>query len=122
MMSYQDWLNSILHAAGDIASKAFQEQAWKAGGDRVSSPDEVYQALMEDCTPDLFFKTYGEGLSKEQLQCWSDLKSRLRSYYDRMPLYPEPAEVLDDPEWDLVRQAAAKFVLAFNGPSAQSSK
>lgn len=117
MMSYEDWLERILGCARNIASRAHQEEAWKAGGDLVSSPDEVYQALMEDCTPDLFFEIYGKSLSAQQVQCWHDLKSRLTSYYDRMPLYPDPARVLEDPEWDLVRQAAARLVLAFNGQS-----
>jgi hypothetical protein len=115
MMSYEKWLSSILHAAQNISSRAFQEETWKAGGDLVSSPDEVFQALMEDCTPDLFFEVYGGTLTHEQVQGWRDLKSRLTSYYDRMPLYPDPAKVLIDPEWENVRQAAGSFVLSFKG-------
>ena len=99
--------------ARDIASRARQEETWKAGGDLMSSPDEVYLALMEDCTADLFFETYGATLTEEQMQCWRDLKTRLTSYYDKMPLYPDPAQVLTDPEWELVRQAARRFLHVF---------
>jgi hypothetical protein len=122
MMSYDDWLACILHAAQNIASRAFQEDAWKAGGKLVSSPDEVYQVLIEDCTPDLFFEVHGKSLSDQQVRCWNDLKSRLTSYYERMPLHPDHAQVLEDPEWDVVRQTAAKLVLVFNGNSAQPSE
>jgi len=122
MMSYEEWLNCILNAAQDISSRAFQEEAWKAEGNVASSPDEVYQVLMEDCTPDLFFETYGQTLTEEQTQCWGDLQSRLTSYYDRMSLYPDPAQVLTDPEWELVRQAAGRFVRAFNGRSRRRSE
>ena len=113
MMSYEEWLNCILDAAQDIASRPFQEEAWKAGGDVASSPDEVYQVLMEDCTPDLFFETYGKTQTEEQMRCWRDLKTRLTSYYDKMSLYPDPAQVLTDPEWELVRQAARSFLQVF---------
>lgn len=113
MMSYEQWLSCILGRARAIASRADQEETWKAGGDLVSSPDEVYQALMEDCTADLFFETYGATLTEEQMQSWRDLKTRLTSYYDKMSLYPDPAQVLTDPEWELVRQAARSFLLVF---------
>jgi hypothetical protein len=114
MMSYEKWLDSILQAAHNIGSRAFQAEAWKAGGNVVSSPDEVYQVFMEDCTPDLFFEIYGAALTDEQVRSWSDLKLRLTGYYDRMSLYPDPTQVLTDPEWELVRQAARRFVLSFN--------
>ncbi len=122
MMSYEQWLSSILGRVRAIASKEYQEETWKAGGNLVSSPDEVYQALMEDCTADVFFETYGETLTEEQMQCWSDLKTRLTSYYDKMSLYPDPAQVLTDPEWEVVRQAARRFVRAFDGHSRQHSE
>jgi hypothetical protein len=70
---------------------------------------------MEDCTPDLFFERYREILSEEQLQSWRGFRSRLEQYYDKMPRHPEPAQVLDDPERELVRQAARSFTLAFMG-------
>ena len=113
MMSYEDWLNRILQGASDIGSRAFQEQTWKAGGDLISSPDEVYQNLMEDCRPDLFFETYGETLDASQVQSWKALRASLEGYYDRMPLHPDPTDLLNDPEWDLVRQAARRFLQTF---------
>jgi hypothetical protein len=122
MMSYEQWLSCILGRARAIASRAHQEETWKAGGDLVSSPDEVYQALMEDCTADLFFETYGTTLTEEEMRCWRDLRTLLTSYYDKMSLYADPAQVLTDPEWELVRQAAGKFIQAFNGHSSERSE
>jgi len=122
MMSYEEWLNCILNAAQDISSRAFQEEAWKAEGNVASSPDEVYQVLMEDCTPDLFFETYGKTVTDGQVQCWNELRSRLERYYDKMPRYSDPAQVLNDPEWERVRQAAARFVQAFNQRSGERAE
>jgi hypothetical protein len=113
MLSYKKRLDLILGAAQDIASREFQEEAWFPGGKFVSSPDEVYQVLMEDSKPDLFFETYGKTLSKSQLQSWREFRSRLEHYYDSMPLHSDPRRVLEDPEWALVREAAQRFVSAF---------
>ena len=114
MISYNDWLSRIISAARDIASHDFQEEAWFPGGKVVSSPDEVYQTLMEDFTFDLFFATYGQRFSAHQLHTADELRSTLQDYYDKLPLHPEPRLVLDDPNWDLVRQAADRFVRAFS--------
>lgn len=121
MMSYEQWLNCILGRTRAIASRAYQEKTWRAGGDFVSSPDETYQGLIEDCTADLFFETYGTTLTQEQMQCWRDLKIQLTNYYDKMSLYPDPAQVLGDPEWEVVRQAARRLIQAFNGRSRSLS-
>jgi hypothetical protein len=122
MMSYEQWFSCILGSVRAIASKEYQEETWKAAGNLMSSPDEVYLALMEDCTADLFFEKYGKNFTEEQMQCWSNLRARLTSYYDKMSLYPDPAQVLTDPEWEVVRQTARRFVRAFNGHSRQQSE
>ncbi len=114
MMSYEEWLARILDAAQSIASRKFQEEAWFPGGKVMSSPDEVSQILVEDCTADLFFETYGKTFTMEQVECWNELRSRLERYYDKMPRHPDARRVLDDPEWNLVRQAAERFVRAFD--------
>ena len=114
MMSYEEWLARILDAAQGIASRKFQEEAWFPGGKVVSSPDEVYQILMEDCTADLFFETYGTTFSTKQMEFWNELRSRLERYYDNMPRHPDARRVLDDPGWGLVRQAAKRFLRAFD--------
>lgn len=115
MMSYKEWLDQIRGAAQDIASIEFQEEAWFPGGKVVSSPDEIYQTLMEDTTPDHFFETYGKTFTASQINCWNELRSLLELYSNKMPRHPDPRRVLDDPEWDLVRQAAERFVRAFSG-------
>jgi hypothetical protein len=115
MMSYTEWLGRIIGAAQNVASREFQEEAWFPGGKVVSSPEEAYLVLMEDSTADLFFETYGKTFTASQIQRWNELRSRLEQYYSKMPSHPDPRRVLDDPEWDLVRQAAKIFLGAFRG-------
>jgi hypothetical protein len=57
VMSYDEWRPRIIGAARDIASRDFQKEARFPGGKVLSSPDEVYQALIEDLTFDLFLQT-----------------------------------------------------------------
>ena len=114
MMSFKEWSDHIIDAAQTIASREYQEVAWFPGAKVVSSPDEIYQTLMEDSTPDLFFETYGKTFTSHQIQCWNEFRSLLELYYDKMPRHPDPRRVLEDPEWDLVRHAAKRFVRAFS--------
>jgi hypothetical protein len=122
MMHYKEWLDHVIEAAQHISSREYQEVAWFPGAKVVSSPDEIYLVLMEDSTPDLFFETYGKTFATSQIQCWNELRSLLEDYYSRTPTHPDPRRVLDDPEWDLVRQAAKRFVRAFcSGGAEQES-
>jgi len=113
MMPYKVWLDDIIDATQDIASRDFQEEAWFPGGRVMSSPDEIYLALMDDTTPDLFLESYGKTFTSGQMESWNELRSLLQQYYIKMPRHPDPRRVLDDPDWDLVRQAAKRFVQAF---------
>ena len=42
MMSYEQWLNSILEVAKETASREFQQEAWLSGRPSTSSPTEIY--------------------------------------------------------------------------------
>jgi hypothetical protein len=115
VMSYHEWRPRIIDAARNIASRDFQKEAWFPGGKVVSSPDELYQTIIEDLTFDLFLQRHSHELDARQLQAANELRSILQEYYDSSPRHPDPRFVLDDPKWDLVRHAADRFVAAFNG-------
>jgi hypothetical protein len=117
MPSYKERLEMILDAARDIASKEYQERAWFPDSGLVSSPDEVYEVLMDDSWPELFFEEHGKNFTSKQMQYWNDFKSLLDHYFQKNPAQLDPRQVLDDPEWALVRQAAQKFVTAFSEPA-----
>lgn len=121
MLSCQQRLAFILRGARAIASREFQEEAWFPGGRYVSSPDEIYQVMMEDSRPDSFFQEFGETFTASQMQSWSDFRSQLECYYDGMPLKADPLAVLNDPNWNSVRKAAQKFVEAFATSAPENS-
>jgi hypothetical protein len=72
---------------------------------------------MEDFTADLFFETYGARFREDQLQTWQEFRTALERYFDKAPVKADLRVIFDDPEWDLVRQSAERFVHAFK-PSA----
>jgi hypothetical protein len=120
MSKCEEWLGRIIDAAQDIASREYQQEAWFTGGRFVSSPDEVYQILIVDQSFDNFFKEYGHSFAEEQTRSAKELRNTLERYYDGMPTKPNPLHVLNDPEWDLVRQAA-RFVLHFKAKHDENS-
>ncbi len=114
VVSREQWQARILDAATHIASREYQEKAWFPGGDRRSSPNEVYLTLMEDSLFDRFFETYSETFTDQQIQCWKELRQRLDEYYEKLSKHPDPRLILADPEWEDVRETARRFVDAFS--------
>jgi len=119
MMSYERWLQCILEAVGHIADREYQRQSWFSSANEVSSPEELYLTLMEDCTADLFFEKYDMKFDDDQKQVWNSFRSRLEKYYDSLPENPDRKSILDDPEWNLVRQSADEFVRSFSGANSR---
>jgi 8-oxo-dGTP pyrophosphatase MutT (NUDIX family) len=113
MMSHEQWLNSILDVAREAASREFQEEAWLSGRPSTSSPSEIYNQLFDDYTFDLFFETYSKEFTPIQLLAWNDFKVELENYGDKFSEFPNERIVFEDPDWQRVREAASRFVKAF---------
>jgi hypothetical protein len=114
MMTHEEWLNNIVSSVGHVASRDFQERTWLGGrGSEISSPTEMYNELFDDYTFDLFHEVYSRDFTSEQAAAWEKFKNLIEDYGESMPDNPEPQIVLDDPAWQLVREAAAQFVAAF---------
>ena len=118
MMSYERWLNSILEVAKEAASREFQQEAWLSGRPSTSSPTEIYNQLFDDYTFDLFYETYSKTFTPKQGTAWREFKNELESYGDKYNELPNERVVFDDPDWQSVREAAARFVAAFASPAA----
>jgi len=120
MMSYEQWLNSILEVAKETASREFQQEAWLSGRPSTSSPTEIYNQLFDDYTFDLFHETYSAGFTPEQNTAWQEFKNQLESFGNKYDEFPNERVVFDDPDWQLVREAAARFIAAFDQSSTST--
>lgn len=120
-MSYERWLNSILEVAKETASREFQQEAWLSGRPSWSSPTEIYNQLFDDYTFDLFYESYSKSFTAKQNSTWIDFKNQLESYGNKYDEFPNERVVFEDPDWQLVREAAARFVAAFEHKHPQPS-
>jgi 8-oxo-dGTP pyrophosphatase MutT (NUDIX family) len=114
MMSYEQWLKSILEVAGETASREFQEEAWLSGRPSTSSPRDIYIDLFDAYTFDLFHEMYSKDFTPQQSLAWNEFKQQLESYEEKWDEFPNERIVFEDPDWQLVREAAARFVSAFD--------
>jgi len=121
MMAYEQWLSSILEVAKETASREFQKEAWLSGRPSTSSPGEIYNELFDDYNFDLFFQTYSNAFSPEQLTAWTGFKDELERYLPKIQRLLGEREVFEDPDWQVVRDAAASFVAAFERKDHETS-
>lgn len=113
MMSYDQWLSSILEVARETASREFQGKAWLSGRPSTSSPSEIYNELFSDYSFDLFFETYQKKFTAKQSSAWTEFKDELEAYLPKIQRCLSDRDVFEDPDWQRVREAAARFVGAF---------
>lgn len=121
MMTHEQWLNSILEVAREIASREFQEEAWLSGRPSTSSPTEIYNQLFDDYTFDLFFQTYSKDFAPDQMAAWTEFKRELDKYGEKFPEFPNERVVFEDPDWQHVREAAGRFIAAFEQKQSEPS-
>jgi hypothetical protein len=112
MMSYEQWLAYILEIVRAIASREHQEKVWLGPRPEINWVGDLYNDLGEEFFDD-FFKRYSDGFTVEQLTAWNQFKQRFENYGDTLPSYPDPRMVINDPDWQRVREAATRFVTAF---------
>lgn len=122
MMSHDQWLSALVTQARQIASREFQKQNWfrKDMAVGVNWVVEAYESL-DDLTFDLFFETYSKDFTALQFTAWVGFKNELDKYGERLPKYPDVREVFEDPGWQCVREAAARFVEAFEAKHPEAS-
>jgi len=121
MMNREEWIVQILDVVEEIASREIQERAWFGIGPEVSSPDEIYNQLFDDNTCDLVFEKYAATFTPQQTVAWNDLRRKLEEYGEESEELDDPHRVVNDPEWQKVRESAARFIMAFETSKAEPS-
>lgn len=120
MMSFDQWLTYLLRRVENVASRDHQQKTWFGPRDEINWVGDIYNDL-DESTFDLFYTLYSKNFSAEQVTAWNDFKQAFGNYGEKLPNYPEPQSVFDDPEWQLVREAAGRFVTAFEQEQLNSS-
>jgi hypothetical protein len=104
------WRQNIKDAVEEAASKDIQKTAWAGGGDLVSSPDELYCVIFDDCLIVDFLESNPAQLTDEQISLGKDFVKALNWYSPDGQTLPGAIDMMRDPRWEKVRVAAALFL------------
>ena len=107
------WLQRLVETAEHFESREYQQRSWLGLGPEVSSPDELYCQFFDDYTAALFHQTFSREFSNDQERVWRDFVAALEHYEARNPGNLDARRVLEDPNWEHVREAARRFVRTF---------
>jgi hypothetical protein len=117
MMDFKAWEAMILHVVVQISDGEYQRLSWFGKGEFISSPDELYSGLFDDAMIEEFLETYGEELTEDQNQAGKELVRQMSQYAALTPENLDPAEVIDDPRWQDIRELASSFLTAMKADS-----
>jgi hypothetical protein len=111
MMDFAKWRHAVVDVASQIADAAFQERAWFGrSATEVSSPDELVCQLFDDLQFEQFLSKHASALGCDQEAAGRALVNLLNDYLAQHPEEFDTTSVFHDPEWQRIRDAAARFV------------
>ena len=103
-------MNEIMH----LAHRAYQEETWFGKGDRISSPEEIYEGILGDYDLHGFVEQFADRLTAQEravARALAEVMAQNRSILDADMDF---REVLDDPRWVRASAAAQRFLDVFN--------
>ena len=115
-MTNSEWTALVKQAAANVADKAYQQRSWFGKGPEVSSPDELFCSMFDDLDFDGYLSSDKVSLTPLQRDCGERLRRAMNRYAERTGTSLSPSDVINDPEWDEVRMAAAEFVRTLSLP------
>jgi hypothetical protein len=103
------WRRIVEQTVDGIADEALQRRAWFGIGPEESSPDEEFCMFFGDAAIEEFLDRHDVGLDAKQIEAGRHLLKLMRGLSDETPDHIEPADLIDDPRWQNIRKAAARF-------------
>src|SRR6266403_1201590 len=103
------WRNVVREVVGAIADESYQRRSWFGIGPEESSPDEDICQFFGDAAIEEFLDRKDTGLEAPQIKAGRHLVKLMSQFAAQTPEHIEPAELIDDPRWRKIREAAARF-------------
>lgn len=104
------WRHLVEDAIRSIADESMQRKAWFGFGPEVSSPSEVINGFYSDAAIENFLDRDDNGLNQQQLAAGQRLYQLMEKFMEQIPKYPKPESVIDNPQWNEIRNAASQFL------------
>src|SRR5215204_168034 len=105
----KSWRRVVEQTVAGIADEALQRRAWFGIGPEESSPDEEFCMFFDDAAIEEFLERDDTGLNEEQVEAGKHLVKLMGELADQTPEHVEPEDLIDDPRWQAIRKAAARF-------------
>jgi hypothetical protein len=103
------WRNIVTEVVGEIADENLQRRAWFGIGPEVSSPEDDISAFFGDAAIEEFLNRDDTGLNETEIKAGRDLFELMSELADQTPEHIDPHVLIDDPRWQKIREAAARF-------------
>lgn len=108
-LSPEEWKRLVLDETRKLADRDYQRKSWLGGSDQISSPVEQCCGLLDDFLLEEFLESTDVGLTPRQRTAGQSLRAEMEGYAGPLD---DHRKVFDDPAWQVVRGAAARFVEA----------
>jgi hypothetical protein len=103
------WRKALFEVVDSIADEELQRRSWLGSGPEEWSPDEAFCQYFGDAGAEEFLGRTDTGLSQRQIEAGRELTALMRQLSDETPAHIKPADLIDDPRWRKIREAAARF-------------
>lgn len=108
------WRTVVEQVVGGIADEDLQRRAWFGKGPEEFSPDEAFNQFFGDAAIDDFLARPNNGLNEEQIRSGRHLLDLMKRLSDETPQFIKPEDLIDDPRWRRIREAAQQFLDALS--------
>jgi len=103
------WRKVVEQVVRAIANEDLQRRAWFGAGPEEDSPDEMLNQFFGDAAIEEFLVSKDNGLDNLQSQLGMNLLKLMKELSKQTPQHIEPSDLIDDPRWRKIREAAAQF-------------
>lgn len=113
-MDKKQIFNSFFDTIVEFSDKDFQEKIWIKGlGPECSSFEEAICHFFDE--GEGIFKSYKDyGISDKNYRLLLELSKKLRAFLNKIPIQPDPHDILIDPKWHEIQKLAKKVLITFN--------
>lgn len=107
------WIGNLIEVASEIADRQHQEERWLAPDRHAWERPEELICDIDGYVLNGFIEKFSATFSEDQRSAALEFRDELSDFCDNTPDNLDPATVLADTRWDVVRQKATAFVKAF---------
>jgi hypothetical protein len=104
------WRRVVEQTVSGVADEELQRRSWFGNGPEIFSPEEAFNQVLDDAALEEFLLLDSNGLTDLQRVSGKRFLKLVEDLSAQTPQFIDPAKLIDDPRWKLVRKSAAHFL------------